>query len=91
MTVIEFCVKKTQVGELCVFRSDGWIIGSTWIDHEDLFTMDNEIRYKEVKSDEWGTLINMTCTPKCERVGFCTEKDSCSHMPPKEEVMNERS
>lgn len=39
MTVIEFCVKKTQVGELCVFRSDGWIIGSTWIDHEDLFTM----------------------------------------------------
>lgn len=42
-------------------------------------------------SSEWDTLINMTCTPKCERVGFCTEKDSCSHMPPKEEVMNERS
>lgn len=60
MTVIEFCVKKTQVGELCVFRSGWWIIGSTWIDHEDLFTMDNEIRYKEVKSDEWGTLTITT-------------------------------
>ena len=39
----------------------------------------------------WDTLINMTCTPKCERVGFCTEKRSCGYMPPKEEVMNERS
>ena len=29
MTVREFCLKKTQVGELCVFRADGWIIGST--------------------------------------------------------------
>ena len=42
-------------------------------------------------SSEWDTLINMTCTPKCERVGFCTEKRSCGYMPHKEEVMNERS
>lgn len=60
MTVIEFCLKKTQVGELCVFRGDGWIISITWIDHEDLFTIDNEIMNKEVKSDEWGTLTITT-------------------------------
>jgi hypothetical protein len=27
MTVKEFCLKKTQVGELCVFRSTGYIVG----------------------------------------------------------------
>lgn len=31
MTVREFCLKKTQVGELCVFRDCGYIIGSTCI------------------------------------------------------------
>lgn len=60
MTVREFCLKKTQVGELCVFRECGWIIGSTWIDHEDLFTMSDYIKDKEVKSDEWGTLTITT-------------------------------
>lgn len=60
MTVKGFCLTETQVGELCVFRDDGWIIGTTWIDHEDLFTMDNEIRNKKVKSDEWGTLTITT-------------------------------
>lgn len=60
MTVGEFCLRKTQVGELCVFREDGWIIGSTWIDHEDLFTMSDNIRKKEVKSNEWGTLTITT-------------------------------
>lgn len=60
MTVIKFCLKQTQVGELCVFRGDGWIIGATWIDHEDLFTIDNKIMNKEVKSDEWGTLTITT-------------------------------
>lgn len=76
MTVREFCLKKTQVGELCVFRDEGWIIGSTWIDHEDLFTMSNAISNKEVKSDEWGTL---TVTTKhgdkidvpCHYIDFC--------------------
>lgn len=53
MTVREFCLKKTQVEELCVFRDEGWIIGSTWIDHEDLFTMSDRIKNKEVKSDEY--------------------------------------
>lgn len=60
MTVREFCLKKTQVGELCVFRDDGWIVGSTWIDHEDLFTMSSRIKDKKVKSDEWGELAVTT-------------------------------
>lgn len=60
MTVKEFCTKKTQIGELCVFRNSGWIIGATWIDSEDLFTMSNDIKNKKVKSDEWGTLTVRT-------------------------------
>lgn len=56
MTVVQFCLTKTQVGELCVFRNDGYILGSTWIDNEDLFTINHIIRDKKVKSDEWGTL-----------------------------------
>lgn len=56
MKVKDFCLKKTQVGELCVFRDSGWIIASTWIDHEDLFTISDRIKNKKVKSDEWGVL-----------------------------------
>ena len=60
MTVKEFCLKKTQVGELCVFRDCGCIIGSTWIDYEDLFTMNNVLSDKKVKSDEWDVLLFST-------------------------------
>ena len=34
-------------------------------------------------SDEWKTLIGMTCKTKCEKVGFCKEKVSCGRMPKK--------
>ena len=60
MVVREFCLKKTQVGELCVFREGGWIVGSAWIDHEDSFTMSSNIKDKKVKSDEWGALTITT-------------------------------
>ena len=58
MTVREFCINKTQNGELCVFRfrSAGYIIGSTWIDNEGFFSITNSIKDKKAKSDEWGTL-----------------------------------
>lgn len=56
MTVKEFCLQKTQNGELCVFRIAGYIVDITWIDNEGLFSIPNSIRYKNVKSDEWGTL-----------------------------------
>lgn len=39
MTVVEFCLRKTQVQGLCVIREDGWIVSTVWIDHEDLFAI----------------------------------------------------
>lgn len=56
MTVEEFCLKHTQVGELIVFRKDGWISGSTWIDHEDLFAIPESFINKIVKGDSWQEL-----------------------------------
>ena len=60
MTVGEFCRSKTQPEELCVIRQDGWIKATAWIDYEDLFAIHPDIRDKEVKSDEWGTLPIVT-------------------------------
>lgn len=60
ITVREFCLKRTQVGELCVFRDCGYITGATWIDHEDLFTMSDRIKKQIVKSHEWGTIQIVT-------------------------------
>lgn len=36
-------------------------------------------------SEEWKTLIDMTCKPKCEKTGFCTEKKTCGRKPRKGE------
>ena len=36
-------------------------------------------------SEEWKTLIGMTCKPKCEKTGFCTEKKTCGRKPRKDE------
>ncbi len=36
-------------------------------------------------SEEWKTLIDMTCKPKCEKTGFCTEKKTCGRKPRKDE------
>ena len=36
-------------------------------------------------SEEWNTLIDMTCKPKCEKTGFCTEKKTCGRKPRKDE------
>jgi len=60
MTAREFCLKKTQVSELCVIRDTGWIVAIVWIDSEDLFAMNETIAKMEVKSDEWGTLSIVT-------------------------------
>ena len=60
MTVMEFCRCSTHVEELCVIRKDGWIKACAWIDYEDLFAIHEDIRSKEVKSDEWGTLPIIT-------------------------------
>ena len=47
MTVVEFCLRKTQVQELCVIREDGWIVSTVWIDHEDLFAIHPRFKKKE--------------------------------------------
>lgn len=60
MTVKEFCLRHTQVGELIVFRKDGWISGSTWIDHEDLFAIPESFINKIVKGDSWQELTVTT-------------------------------
>ena len=60
MTVREFCLKKTQVNELCAIRDSGWIIATVWVDHEDLFSIDKRVSEMEVKSDVWGTLSIVT-------------------------------
>lgn len=36
-------------------------------------------------SEEWNTLIDMACKPKCEKTGFCTEKNTCERRPRKGE------
>lgn len=35
-------------------------------------------------SEEWKTLIDMVCMPKCKALGYCPEKFSCGRMPKKE-------
>ena len=68
MTVTEFCLKHTQVGELIIFRKDGWISGSTWIAHEDLtwiahedlFAIPESFMNKIVKDDSWWELTVTT-------------------------------
>ena len=60
MTVRDFCLKKTQVNELCVIRDAGWIIATAWIDSEDLFAMNDKVANCEVKFDEWGRVTIKT-------------------------------
>ena len=55
--VSEVLLKETKVGDLVMFLDDGWAIGCTLIDHEDLFMQSLSIglltRY--VKSYEYQT------------------------------------
>lgn len=60
MTVIEFCMKKTQVKELVVIRDCGWIVATAWIDYEDIFRLPKETSELEVIRDEWGTINIVT-------------------------------
>lgn len=60
ITVREFCLRHTQVNELCIVRDCGWIIAAVWIDAEDLFSMNPKIAERIVKSNEWGELPVVT-------------------------------
>ena len=58
MTVQEFLLHHTQIGELCVIRDGGWIVATAWIDSEDLFAgnVAPGIRNLTIQSDSWGTI-----------------------------------
>lgn len=60
ITVREFCLHKTQATELCVLCDEGWIVGTVWIDHEDIFRIPDSLKDAIVKSDYWGelTIVN---------------------------------
>lgn len=51
MTVREFCLHQTRVGELVVIRDCGYIKHEVWIDYEDIFVLDKRYAKKEVKKD----------------------------------------
>ena len=60
ITVEKFCLNRTQATELCVLCDEGWIVGSVWIDHEDIFRIPDSLRDKIVTKDYWGelTIVN---------------------------------
>jgi len=35
-------------------------------------------------SDEWSVAVDLLMAPKCEKLGYCNEKESCGHRPRKE-------
>jgi thymidylate synthase (FAD) len=39
-------------------------------------------------SDEWKFIVDTYMMPKCEAVGYCTEKRGCGRMPHKNEIKN---
>lgn len=60
ITVQEFCLHKTQAAELCVLCDRGWIVGTVWIDYEDLFCIPDSLKDKKVTRHYWGelTIVN---------------------------------
>ena len=61
-TVIDFLLHKTDVGELCIIRRNGWYCQAVYIDSEDLCvlvapSLENEI----VKDDSFNNMEFTGC------------------------------
>lgn len=56
ITVTDFCLHKTQALELCAICDGGWVVGTVWIDPEDIFRIPDSLKNEKVKSDHWGEL-----------------------------------
>lgn len=56
MDLRHFLRTRTDVGELCVVRADGWIVFVAYIDSEDLFRIPSSLSENIVKEDSWGTI-----------------------------------
>lgn len=69
MTVKEFCLRHTQVGELVVFRESGYIVGVVLIDIEDLFYIPQKFQERTVTNKSW------------EEVPLTTEHGDTVHVP----------
>lgn len=57
MTLKEFLLHKTKVGDLVWFTNGSWYLGCTSIDHEDLFigSLNPELLKREVKTHHYET------------------------------------
>nr|DAI43958.1 MAG TPA: hypothetical protein [Caudoviricetes sp.] len=55
MKLSEFLLRHTNVGDLVIFLDDGWQIGCTIIDHEDLFlgSLNTGLLTRKVKSNRY--------------------------------------
>lgn len=60
MTVEEFCLQKTQKGEMCVFMVNGRIVGTVWIDPDNLSMIHPAIGKKKFDSAFWSRLSIVT-------------------------------
>lgn len=59
MTVKEFLLSKTHIGELCMVTSKGWPVTTVWIDCEELIALNainSDVKRKIVKSDSYGEI-----------------------------------
>lgn len=62
MTVQDFLLRKTDVGELCVIRDCGWIVAVAYVDPEDLSTcaINPRLLNRPVLQDKWDKLMVKT-------------------------------
>ena len=65
-TVGEFLLKHTDVGDVVIFREDGWQIGMTYIDSEDRFqrSLSTVFLNRNLKEFHWEN-IEWLCYKKC--------------------------
>lgn len=68
ITLRDFLHNKTHVRELCVIRGEGWIVGTCWIDCEDLFAIPHNLADKVVKGDKWGYLTIVDENNDCTKI-----------------------
>lgn len=57
-TVGKFLLKNTSVGDVVIFREDGWQIGMTYIDSEDLFqrSLSTVLLNRDLKGFHWESI-----------------------------------
>lgn len=89
MNLREFLLTKTRARELCIITDYGYVIGATYIDHEDLFinSLNPRILNEKVNSDSWNkfTFINndrkaQTVLAHFIEIGGQEEYENCKNL-----------